>query len=165
MIESFAMYRLPRADRFTVVRQISGEPLQLLSCAALAGVEGFVMAPFRVSADNPILVLKPDVIEDVQLTEEEDVIGTPTNSVCDAEERLIYSRDFDTFHRRLVCGDFGKIVLARRHDMACDTDVSPERLFRRACRMYPRMFVALVSTPFRAHGSWLRPKYFSKAGA
>ncbi len=153
MIESFAMYRLPRADRFTVVRQISGEPLQLLSCAALAGVEGFVMAPFRVSADNPILVLKPDVIEDVQLTEEEDVIWTPTNSVCDAEERLIYSRDFDTFHRRLVCGDFGKIVLARRHDMACDTDVSPERLFRRACRMYPRMFVALVSTP--VSGTWL----------
>ena len=147
------MYRLPRADRFTVVRQTSGEPLQLVSCTALAGAEGFVMAPFGISADNPILVLKPDVIEEVQLTEEEGVIGASLNCACDAEERLIYSRDFDAFHNRLVCGDFGKIVLARRHDMVCDTDISPERLFRRACRMYPRMFVALVSTP--VSGTWL----------
>ncbi|MFA4046450.1 chorismate-binding protein [Prevotella sp. PCHR] len=153
MRESYAMYRLPHADQFTVIRQTSGEPLQLQSCAELAGVEGFVMAPFEISARNPILVLKPDVIEDVQLSEEEQVIGAMLSCDCDEEERLSYSRDFDIFHRRLVCGDFGKIVLARRHDMLCDSQISPERLFRRACNMYPRMFVALVSTP--VSGTWL----------
>jgi len=153
MSGSFAIYRLPHADKCTLIRQTSGEPLQVDSCAGLAGVEGFVLAPFDISARHPVTVLKPDIVETVPLPDAEDVINAPVECCDDAGERLSYSGDFSVFHRRLVCGDFSKIVLARRHDMFCGTSVPPEALFRRACHTYPRMFVALVSTPLT--GTWL----------
>lgn len=153
MTGSFAIYRLPYSDKCTMIRQTSGEPLRLDSCTGLTYVEGFVFAPFNISAESPAYVLKPDVIENTQLSDTEDFIKASYVHCNDVEERQSYGADFGMFHNCLSRGEFQKIVLARRHNMRCDTYISPEVLFRRACRMYPRMFVALVSTPFT--GTWL----------
>ena len=48
-MSSFAIYRLPHEDHATLIRQTSGEPEELLSCTALNGRQGFVMAPFEVT--------------------------------------------------------------------------------------------------------------------
>ena len=45
----FAVYRLPYAKQATLVRQTEGEPLELSSCQALNGQQGFVIAPFEIT--------------------------------------------------------------------------------------------------------------------
>lgn len=153
MSDSFAIYRLPYADECTMIRQTSAEPLRFDSCTELTGVEGFVFAPFDISADNPVVVLKPDIIETLQVAPVEDITDISLTSIDSVGERQSYSRDFGIFHHYLTNGDFSKIILSRRHRMRYNIRIKPETLFMRACRMYPRMFVALVSTP--STGTWL----------
>ena len=66
---------------------------------------------------------------------------------------ITYASDFSTFHRALLNGEFQKLVLARCATIVNDGKTAPMELFRKACRCYPRMFVALVSTP--QSGTWL----------
>ena len=86
-----------------------------------------------------------------------------------------YAREFECFHRQLSEGKFSKIVLARKlriqshrqpfesvltsvvqdagKTSAVQNADSLKALFLKTCRMYPRLFVALVYTP--QSGIWL----------
>ena len=64
----FAVYRLPYAKQATLVRQTEGEPLELSSCQALNGHQGFVIAPFEITPDQPILIIRPDETECLDLS-------------------------------------------------------------------------------------------------
>lgn len=150
---NFAIFRLPHDNSCTMVRQTQGLPTALSSCHELTDVEGFVFAPFAISAEHPVYVLKPDVIETAQLSDAEDIIGCDIKCESVSSERSVYADDFAAFHEKLLSGDFKKIVLARRNDVSCADDIQPMALFRKACRMYPRMFVSLISTSLT--GTWL----------
>ena len=95
----------------------------------------------------------------------------------ETSEKQAYSEDFALFHDQLTKGIFRKIVLARKHSMHAMSSLMPSKtcmatesetcmstsleslfalaktLFMRACRLYPRLFVALVYTP--QSGMWL----------
>ena len=58
----FALYRNPYASEYTFVRQSSGGPSVLHSYEELAGKSGFVFAPFRISAECPLLLISPEWI-------------------------------------------------------------------------------------------------------
>ena len=62
---AFAIYRLPHEDHATLIRQTDGEPAEYLSCAELNGRRGFVVAPFQISEQQPILMIRPDSVETV----------------------------------------------------------------------------------------------------
>ena len=64
---AFAIYRLPHEDHATLIRQSEGEPEEFLSCAELNGRRGFVVAPFQISEQQPLLLIRPDVIETVPI--------------------------------------------------------------------------------------------------
>ena len=77
-----------------------------------------------------------------------------------------YAREFECFHQQLSEETFSKIVLARKVSLLSDKirikkidsvdaqDVaSLKALFLKTCRMYPRLFVALVYTS--QSGMWL----------
>ncbi len=71
-----------------------------------------------------------------------------------------YSDAFRAYHDRLLSGKFRKIVLARTSSEEAPVFDSEDafhahakQLFFRACHLYPRLFVALVSTP--QTGTWL----------
>ena len=77
-----------------------------------------------------------------------------------------YAREFECFHQQLSEETFSKIVLARKVSLVSDKirikkidsvdaqDVaSLKALFLKTCRMYPRLFVALVYTS--QSGMWL----------
>ena len=64
---AFAIYRLPHEDHATLIRQTDGEPAEYLSCAELNGRRGFVVAPFQISEKQPLLLIRPDVIETVPI--------------------------------------------------------------------------------------------------
>lgn len=160
-----ALFRYPHQKRYCRVAQLSGLPSELVSCAAIGSSPAFVVAPFAPSADRPIVLIRPDVVEwaDVPVADAAscDCFGDCSTggfnvSVVNGDiERRRYGVDFRNFHSQLRQGQFAKIVLARCSRMVADRDVEAEAewLFLRACLLYPRMFIVLVSAP--RCGTWL----------
>jgi len=149
----FAVYRLPYEDYATLVCQTDGEPVELQSCAELNGRRGFVVAPFEVKPGQPILVIRPDEVSrhDIPIVPAAVSEGSPED-LSDAS-RFHYAIDFANYHAQLTQGSFRKIVLARCADEQTPVAIDPMQLFYHACQLYPRMFIALVSTP--QSGIWL----------
>ena len=149
---AWALYRLPHADHYVRIRQTSGEPEALLSCAQLNGREGFVVAPFDIRPDQPVLLIRPDAVEAYPLP------GKSGLSVLSGKSGISspspsYAVDFANFHAQLLSGTFRKIVLARCADESTACPLAPEELFFRACQRYPRLFISLVYTSLS--GYWL----------
>lgn len=171
---AFAYYRLPYLHHATYVAQHEGEPEVLSSVAELNGKEGFVVAPFSPSSDCPVLLIHPDESRLMKVQKhlaQGNALGNATEVISESEQ-LTYFSDFTLFHDQLDKGMFRKIVLARKHSLhipipmevslqaetggVASSDaffVQAETLFMRACRLYPRLFVALVYTP--QSGMWL----------
>lgn len=149
---AFAYYRLPYLHHANFVAQHQGEPEVLSSVAELNGKEGFVIAPFSPSSDCPVLLIHPDESRLLAISEERTASSSETELKESISAHDIYAEDFECFHRELEKGTFRKIVLARKATLRM-TDKDFEKLFMKACRMYPRLFVALVYTP--QSGMWL----------
>ena len=86
----FAVYRLPYAKQATLIRQTEGEPLELSSCQALNGQQGFVIAPFEITPAQPIVLIRPDETEVVDL-----VFSRKEDS---------FSWNVECFSRNVECG-------------------------------------------------------------
>ena len=54
-MSAYAIYRLPHEDHATLIRQTEGNPVELHSLTELNGKQGFVVAPFEVKSETPIL--------------------------------------------------------------------------------------------------------------
>jgi len=167
-MSSFALYRLPRQSVCTLIEQTSGDVLGVETCSALNGQQGFVVAPFLVSAEEPILIIRPTRVMEIPL--EADTLDelsqllerskpalwrkqSETLLQSDEDDYQTYAADFDKFHEQLLRGHFRKLVLSRCKTIGKQKDRQPVALFREACRLYPRLFVALVYTP--QSGLWL----------
>ncbi len=152
-MSSFALFRMPYEQEHTLIKQTSGEPLELSSCIELRDKSGFVVAPFDPSASLPILVIRPDIISHEPVWDEIcDMPQTASPSVAN-DPRADYHIDFSNFHALLQNGEFSKLVLSRSIFIPADSAVRPVDLYRRACEYYPRMMICLVSTP--QSGMWL----------
>ena len=149
---AFAYYRLPYLHHANFVAQHQGEPEVLSSVAELNGKEGFVIAPFSPSSDCPVLLIHPDESRLLAISDERTASSSETEFKESISAHDIYAEDFECFHRELEKGTFRKIVLARKATLRM-ADKDFEKLFMKACRMYPRLFVALVYTP--QSGMWL----------
>ena len=149
---AFAYYRLPYLHHAIFVAQHQGEPEVLSSVAELNGKEGFVIAPFSPSSDCPVLLIHPDESRLLAISDERTASSSETELKESISSHDIYAEDFECFHRELEKGTFRKIVLARKATLRM-ADKDFEKLFMKACRMYPRLFVSLVCTP--QSGMWL----------
>lgn len=153
---SFALYRLPGDDHYVELIQTVGDPQVLQSVEQLDGKQGFVLAPFAVSDDCPLLLLQPDSVSRLPLSEfpPDMVSDIPEDNVMFQEDnKETYSEDFRSFYTHIKEGEFDKLVLARRAVDHVRLAEEPRLLFLRACIFYPKMFVALVHTP--VSGTWL----------
>ena len=147
---SFVYFRLPHTTQ-VYRNRLDTEPEEIASLAELNGRRGFVIAPFEPSAQCPILLLDAEW-EAVDIADD-----------CEAEAHLIdadyeaersrYAVDFENFHAQLRDGTFQKIVLARSARLKATEHIPPLSLFARACKKYPRLFVALFGT--ERSGTWL----------
>lgn len=161
----FALFRLPREEKFTLMVQREGEAENVLSFNELNGKSGFVIAPFDITDKTPLLLIHPD--ETSVYTSFTDVNEHIVNEINECSnsnrwskpehdfgtgERSRYGIDFRNFHSQLSEGLFRKIVLARQTEVAGDT-IAPYQLFCKACESYPRMYISLFSTP--KSGTWL----------
>jgi isochorismate synthase len=155
-MSAYAIYRLPHADHATLIQQTEGEPAEYLSCKELNGKHGFVVAPFQVTAQQPILLIRPDKVEIIEHGTLNIEDGAQECSMFNLQSSIInssYAIDFANFHAQLEAGLFRKIVLARCANETSEEPIAPMELFRRACMLYPRMFISLVST--LKSGVWL----------
>ena len=154
---AYAIYRLPHEDHATLIRQSEGEPESFLSCTELNGRRGFVVAPFEVTTQQPIQLIRPDEVKKVSVDSLLENSCFPGGNDLQQEyphtSQSHYAIDFANFHSQLVSGSFRKIVLARCADEETPDAIPPLQLFHRACMLYPRMFIALVNTP--KSGCWL----------
>ena len=150
-MSAFAIYRLPYADHCIRVEQTDGEPAEFLSCTELNGRSGFVVAPFAITPEQPILLIRPDKVDSLEVRGER-FLDEPSGKA----ERIpssTYAIDFANYHSQLEAGLFRKIVLARCVDEETPQPIEPMNLFRCACERYPRMFISLVYT--EKSGYWL----------
>ena len=177
-MKSFAIYRLPYQKECTLMIQHEGEPLKLKSYTELNGKRGFVMAPFAVSPDQPILLIEADDVrkgeilrsvecgmwseicfEYMNSQEQKTVSQDYSHSTLhiphstNLSSRQRYHIDFSNFHSNLLNGEFQKIVLSRCVQEPRKEEQQPMTLFQKACELYPRMFISLVYTP--QSGMWL----------
>ena len=151
---AFAFYRLPYKDSYTLVMQNDDDPEKLSSVDELNEKSGFVIAPSMPSEECPILLMRPDVVKHIKLKAEM-TIQEAEVSLSSKKEKQAYAQDFETFHEQLEKGKFDKIVLARCSKMRSQAyaHIQAKELFLKACQMYPRLFIALVSTT--QSGTWL----------
>ena len=161
-MSAYAIYRLPHGDHATLIRQTEGEPVELHSLVELNRKQGFVVAPFEVKAEQPVVLIQGET-ENVLLEKVDSRKETRDTTASLVEEgeyssfllppssKEHYSIDFANYHAQLENDTFRKIVLARCADEK--VHVEPMELFHRACALYPRLFIALVETP--QSGCWL----------
>ncbi len=147
---SFVYYRLPHTQQ-VYRNRITKEPEEIASLAELNGRRGFVIAPFATSTDCPILLLEAD-FEPVDVADGCSLDARLIDADY-ADERSRYAIDFENYHAQLRDGIFSKIVLARSARLTATEHIPALSLFARACRKYPRMFIALFST--ERSGTWL----------
>ena len=180
-MKSFAIYRLPYQKECTLMIQHEGEPLKLKSYTELNGKRGFVMAPFAVSPDQPILLIEAEEVRSVDVSRKEEggkrkenstetlssflvesynqiispssFLLPPSSKESSLSSRQRYHIDFSNFHSNLLNGEFQKIVLSRCVQEPRKEEQLPMTLFQTACELYPRMFISLVYTP--QSGMWL----------
>lgn len=156
-MSAFAIYRLPYADHCIRVEQTDGEPAELRLCTELNGRSGFVVAPFDITPEQPILLIRPDKVETMPCEGGEsggqvsDWVEDRNHATCPPDP--LYAIDFANYHAQLEAGLFRKIVLARCADEQTPHPIEPMALFRCACERYPRMFISLVYT--EKSGYWL----------
>jgi isochorismate synthase len=152
-LKNYAYYRLPEQSSYTFVAQTESDPPVLDSVTELNGREGFVMAPFVVSEQHPVLLMQPDVMETHEVETSAIHAGSPTVVTERPAEQAAYASDFRKFYAETRTGRFGKIVLSRCSEIEQPNASTAKDLFVKACNIYPHQFVALVS--MQKAGTWL----------
>ena len=146
----FARYRLPYADTYIEIRYNS-DPILLHAYEDLQGKEGFVIAPFCISKDSPLILIPA---EGANISETA-CVETRANRIPEVAIKPVsdsYAKDFSKFHNALANGDFEKLVLARNYESEL-TNNNLQDLFNDICQEYPRAMVMLFDTP--QSGTWL----------
>ncbi|MCO6024437.1 chorismate-binding protein [Prevotella cerevisiae] len=157
-MDNYAIYRLPGQDECVCLSSKS-QPIALDAVSDLNGRSGFVFAPFDPSRETPVLLLVPDQVEVLKIGASKGAdqldagISDAGKSHDLSSEWESYQKMFAAFHGQLTGKEFQKIVLARRSRRYIENLPTPEELFQKACRCYPHLFVALVST--QEGGTWL----------
>ncbi len=162
-MNAFAIYKLPHDRMATLMIQRQKDAVTSVELSTLNGESGFLLSPFMLTTEEPCILIAPDECYTVPFEQLGDADWQqrleqlePSLHACgtsqDEDGREAYHKAFSRCYEALCEGRVEKVVLARtcfepwrRH--------TPYEMFLQACRDYPRMFVALVSTP--VSGTWL----------
>ena len=152
---AYAFYRLPDAKEYTFVSQ-QGRPDELVALDISSDFRGIAIAPFVVSTECPVVLLKPDYsVKHFAHTEKALHEGGFSYTEDSTTRRRDYTESFQSCHRLLIEGEVGKIVLSRRMALqnTSDSPWNSVELFHEACRRYPHNYISLWWT--ERTGGWL----------
>ncbi len=149
-------YRLPRQADFIRIECEDENVECVSSCVELKGKSGFVFAPFKCDDAHPIIIMRDYSwrTQSVKSTTPYYIKEELTKSYEKIEaERQQYACDFSKCKHEIDEKHFSKVVLARYDDVNYRSELDMEATFMNACKRYPRMFVAMISTEIT--GTWL----------
>lgn len=160
---SFSVYRLPESCSLVFILQQKSKLRSLTHLTELNGKKGFVMAPFVVSKQKPIVLIPPDIMlhgekaifDFLAKESEKHFVREQTPSfvrISDAEIQSKYQKAFELFESALHSNICEKIVLSRKYAAKRLEGFSPGKTFKSACIKYPDAFVYLCHTPLT--GTW-----------
>lgn len=156
---SFALWRIP-GESPCFAMQTSGSARLLYNIEELDGQSGFVIAPFHVSEQHPIVLIRPDttVVPSAWHNRANSMAqpchrhGTTVPTVGNDKEDYAYR--FNLFIEPLRKKAFDKLVLSRHQVVdGQPLSFSPAATFYEAIKRYRYSYVYLCHTP--ATGTWL----------
>lgn len=154
-MQSLAYFRLPYADTYTRVSS-DRTPVTVGDLKDVGSMQGFVFAPFCADEVHPVVLILPDEVTTHSCLVQKEVLKSSSADACQSIDRqqpdADYADDFKLFHSQIVQGNYEKLVLARSRHIDTEFE-NVESLFHKACAIYPRAMVILVSTPLT--GTWL----------
>lgn len=167
---SFAFYRLPNQQEPTLIIGDKQNITTLHSISELNNLRGFVIAPFNITTDKPIICIEPEYI----ISGYENIAGffndiSSENSklkvIQEDEHYNEYKESFDVFLKALKSKEFDKLVLSRPSDFLLESPISYSVLLQKALDAYPSSFVYLCHTP--QAGTWMgaTPELLLKGGS
>ena len=139
--------------------QATGNVRLLHDLEELDGERGFVIAPFRVSEESPIVLIQPEEPEHFLLPDEYSEEEQEAFRLFQEQETFSetytegYETCFRTFIEALRSKRFDKLVLSRHLTIDKVSGFSPLSIFRAACRRYIHSYIYLCYTP--QTGIWL----------
>lgn len=162
-MNAFAIYKLPHDRMATLMIQRQRDAVTSVELSTLNGESGFLLSPFMLTTEEPCILIAPDECYTVPFEQLGDADWQqrleqlePCLHACgtsqDEDGREAYHKAFSRCYEALCEGRVEKVVLART-SFELLRGHTPYEMFLQACRDYPRMFVALVSTP--VSGTWL----------
>lgn len=169
-MRTYAYYRLPYADRYTIIES-EREPVRLSSLEDVGRERGFCISPFDTATARdgdsgcPILVIRPDMVTTRDIVTQDYEDDAEYAEMISSGPDEAYRTAFGRYHEAVCEGTFRKIVLARHKTLdvrGAMTRESHEALFARACRIFPRLMIMLFHTP--ETGTWIvaSPEIFLK---
>ena len=167
---SFALYRLPWTDEPVLVLQDETEPIVMADLHQLNGKSGFILAPFDLDSELPVICIRPDYVAHTWNSVSRTVllfksshhqlghIACPNaeeqpNESSLKQEQKTYIETFNRFIVPLREKRFRKLVLSRCSNRTLPDGFSPIKTFVRACNSYPRMMISFCHTPVT--GTWI----------
>lgn len=160
------MYRIAGEKQPRFVLQNSGSARFLYRIEDLNAQSGFVVAPFQVNNQRPIVLIRRDETElpatvypeeeadsETSLFQETEDMPQTDNIPSPMECKHLYTNCFYTFTEPLRQGTLDKLVLSRHLPLRRPADFSPGYAFYQACKRYTRSYIYLCHTP--QTGTWL----------
>ncbi len=151
----FAIYRLPNTEEVKVVVQNTAELYAPESLAAIAGEEGFIVAPFVQDEKSKTVFIRPDFTNFDFLKEE-----MPSEVKPFSIRRKVRTMSRKTFRlyverakQKIRKGKFEKVVTARAIKHKRPEGFNAINFFLKICNTYEWSFVSLVFIPQK--GLWL----------
>lgn len=159
----FALYKLPKENTINLIMQKSGTTKTFGQFHQLNKLKGFVIAPYNITENSPIIVIEPDItlkgrdnilsyISELQLE------NKGTNHLHNTFQSN--SNSFDRYHKiyelfidKLESKECSKLVLSRTFDLDKGDKFSAGASFAKACQKYPNSYIFLYHTPIS--GTWL----------
>ena len=157
--QPFAVYRIPGEAAPHLLMQATGNVRLLHDLEELDGERGFVIAPFRVSEESPIVLIQPEEPEHFLLPDEYSEEEQEAFRLFQEQETFSetytegYETCFRTFIEALRSKRFDKLVLSRKSVIGQFPDFSPSAVFHAACKHYIHSYVYLCYTP--RTGVWM----------
>ncbi|MBK5722782.1 isochorismate synthase [Dysgonomonas sp. Marseille-P4677] len=158
----FALYRMPWQQDIHLILQFSQGKMQPKSFSDLNLEKGFVVAPFHISVDTPLVLIRPDVqlvgedkifeyLENEKIAQISDAENVGNQSSINSFEQ--YKSVYNTFYSALEENVFQKIVLSRTFDVDRESAFSAGVAFQKTCGKYAANFVFLCNS--KESGTWM----------
>lgn len=155
----FAIWRVPGEEKLHFRMQSAGRPCLLYDIKDLNERSGFVIAPFQVTEERPIVLIQPDRFEFPSeaiagpILEGNEPLPGEIEIPSEETEKEEYIRHFSLFTQPLLKGSQDKLVLSRSKTIRKDKSFSPGKAFFAAEERYIRSYVYLCHTP--ETGTWM----------